>query len=211
MPVCRSSGSSVRPTLPRSRPTRTASDTLPSTVGSPIVISSSSGCRRGGASPGPRLDFYNYWMKMHSWMSPPSGSTAYYGNSLVHQKGFTAANDNWICLEIMVKVNPSPASGAGAELAVWKNDTLVQHFTDKAPLGYWIKDKFCPKGADNPTCTSYPPPPGTKLIPLDLQLRSTTTLKLNYVWPQNYITAGAAGDVTYDDIVIAKARVGCLH
>jgi hypothetical protein len=159
-----------------------------------------------GSNPGPRLDFYNYWMKMHS-----HNGVDYWGNTLIHQQGFQVENDTWMCLEIMVKVNPSPSSGAGAELAVWKNDALVQHFTDKAPLGYWIKDKFCPSGADDPSCTNYPPPPGTVLIPLDLQLRSTTALKINYFWPQNYITSGPAGNVTYDDMVIAKVRVGCLQ
>lgn len=51
---------------------------------------------------------------------------------------------------------------------------------------------------------------GTTLIPLDLQWRKTTALKLNYFWPQNYITSGTAGAVSYDDMVVAKVRVGCL-
>ncbi len=165
-----------------------------------------------GASPGPRLDFYNYWMRMHSWMDTPSGSTAYYGNTLVHLKGFTVDNDQWMCLEIQVKLNPGPSSGAGAELAVWKNDVLVQRFTDSGPPGYWIKDKFCPNpGADSPECTSYWPPAGTPKTTLDLQWRSTTALKLNYLWPQNYITSGSAGDVYYDDMVVARTRVGCIR
>lgn len=163
-----------------------------------------------GASPGPRLDFYNYWMKMHSWMTTPSGSTAYYGNTLVHKKGFQVVNGGWMCIEIMAKLNPSASSGAGAELAVWKDDALVQHFTGTSSLGYWIKDKFCPTSADSPECTDYPPPSGTVMIPLDLQVRSTTALKLNYLWPQNYITEGPAGAVTYDDLVVAKVRIGCL-
>jgi len=163
-----------------------------------------------GANPGPRLDFYNYWMKMHSWMDQPSGSTAYWGNTLVHQKGFRVTDDTWMCVEIQVKVNPNPASAAGAILAVWKDDVLVQRFTDAAPLGYWIKDKYCPVGADSNECTDYPPPAGTKMIPLDLQYRNDASLRLNYFWPQNYITSGAAGNVWYDDIVIATQYVGCI-
>ena len=31
--------------------------------------------------PTPRMDFYNYWMQMHSWMDVPMGDTAYYGNA----------------------------------------------------------------------------------------------------------------------------------
>jgi len=163
-----------------------------------------------GQAATPRMDFYNYWMKMHSWMDVPSGNTAYYGNTLIHQTSVVAP-DAWMCVEIHVKVNPDPSSGAGAELGLWVNDQSVQQFTDSAPLGYWIKDKFCPEGVDSSECTNYPPPTGTTLIPLDLQYRSTMALKLNAFWPQNYITSGGDGSVWYDDMVVAKSRVGCIQ
>jgi hypothetical protein len=164
-----------------------------------------------GSAPGPRLDFYNYWMKMHSWMDQPSGSQAYWGNTLVHQKGFVAEDNTWMCLEVQIKLNPAAGSGAGAALTLWKNDKLVARFTDTESLGYWIKDKFCPKSADSAECTDYPPPSGTTMIPLDQQYRSTLALKLNAFWPQNYITEGPAGSLWYDDMVVAKERVGCLR
>ena len=42
--------------------------------------------------------------------------------------------------------------------------------------------------------------------------RSTAALQLDYFWPQNYITtAGTTARVEYDDMVIAKTRVGCLQ
>lgn len=159
-----------------------------------------------------RMDFYNYWMKMHSWMSQPSGSTAYYGNSLIHQKSLQAPGGQWMCIELHIKLNPDPSNGKGAELGLWVNDKSIIQFTDSSPLGYWIKDKFCPTNADSSECTNYPPPSGTTMIPLDLQYRSTTALKLNAFWPQNYITtAGATGSVWYDDMVVAKRRIGCLQ
>lgn len=158
----------------------------------------------------PRMDFYNYWMKMHSWMDTPMGTTAYYGNSLIHQTAVVAP-DAWMCVEIHIKLNPGPSSGAGAELGLWVDDQSIQQFTDSAPLGYWTKDKFCPEGVDSSECTNYPPPAGTTLIPLDLQYRSTTALKLNAFWPQNYITSGGDGSVWYDDMVVATARVGCIQ
>jgi hypothetical protein len=47
---------------------------------------------------------------------------------------------------------------------------------------------------------------------LDLQARTTTSLKLNYFWPQNYITAaGTTGTVQFADMVVATTRVGCLQ
>jgi hypothetical protein len=158
----------------------------------------------------PRMDFYNYWMKMHSWMDTPMGTTAYYGNSLIHQTAVTAS-DSWMCVEIHIKLNPDPSSGAGAALGLWVDDRSIQQFSDTSPVGYWIKDKFCPEGVDGAECTDYPPPAGTTLIPLDLQYRNTTALKLNAFWPQNYITDNSTGSVWYDDMVVAKTRVGCIQ
>jgi hypothetical protein len=159
----------------------------------------------------PRLDYYNYWMAMRSWMDVPMGNTAYYGNALVHRSSFTADDDQWICLEVHVKLNMDLTSSAGAELDVWKNDALVQHFDAQAPTGCWIKDKFCASGADGSECTAYPDLCQQPFVPLDLQWRSTAALALNYFWPQNYITQGPDGSVSYDEMVVAKVRVGCLQ
>jgi hypothetical protein len=165
----------------------------------------------GTGSPNPRFDFYNYWMQMHSWQDMPMGSTAYYGNALVHQNSFLADDDTWNCLEVHIKLNTDLTSTKGAVLEVWKNDGLVQRFDEQAPVGYWIKDKFCPMGADGTECTNYPPPQGTQLIPLDLQWRSTAALQLNWFWPQNYITDPATADFSLDDMVVATQRVGCIQ
>jgi hypothetical protein len=156
----------------------------------------------------PRLDFYNYWMQMHSWMDAPSGTTAYYGNALVHQNAFTVDQAEWMCIEVHVKLNTDVTSAAGAVLEVWKDDALVQHFDASGPLGYWIKDKFCPTGADGPECTDYPSPANTTL---NLQFRNTSSLQLNAFWPQNYITSGPDGNVQFDDMVVATERIGCLR
>jgi hypothetical protein len=160
----------------------------------------------GGMSP--RFDFYNYWMQMHSWMAQPMGNTAYYGNALVHQNGFTLDEEQWVCIEIHLKLNSDPSGGLGAMLEVWKNDALVQSFGETSPKGYWIRDKFCPQGADGTECTDYPAPADTLL---DLQFRSSTALKLNYFWPQNYITDPSTGGVQYDDMIVATSRIGCLQ
>jgi hypothetical protein len=50
------------------------------------------------------------------------------------------------------------------------------------------------------------------MIPLDLQLRSTSDLHINAFWPQNYITDSTTeGAVQYDDMVVATERIGCLQ
>ncbi|NMB73555.1 MAG: hypothetical protein GYA21_00335 [Myxococcales bacterium] len=160
-------------------------------------------------SPALRFDFYNYWMTMHSWMANPvDDGTAYYGNALVHRNDFTVDEEHWVCLEVHVRLNTDLGSGQGAILEVWKNDVLVQRFDDTGPLGYWIRDKFCTAAADGAECTDYPAPFDQVL---DLQFRSTADLALNAFWPQNYITEGPAGTLTFDQMVVATRRVGCMH
>jgi hypothetical protein len=158
----------------------------------------------------PRFDFYNYWRGMHTWMADPvaDDGTAYYGNGLVHRNDFTVDEDAWVCLEVHVRLNPDAGSTAGAMLETWKNDTLMRSFTDAGPMGYWIRDKFCPEGADGAECTDYPAP-ATEI--LDLRFRSSTDLRLNAFWPQNYITDDAMGTLVFDQMVVATRRVGCLR
>jgi hypothetical protein len=93
---------------------------------------------------------------------------------------------------------------------LWVDDRSIMQFTDASPLGYRIKDKFCPDAATGRECTDYRPTSAV-LVPLDLQCCSTTDLKLTAFWPQNYITSGGAGAVWYDDMVVAKRRVGCIR
>jgi hypothetical protein len=162
----------------------------------------------GGANP--RIDFYSYWMKMHSWQDNPSGPGAYYGNTLIHREDVRSTSDHWMCIELHSKVNPNPSSGDGAELGLWIDDQSVIQFTDSAPLGYWIKDKFCPENADSPTCTDFTPQ-NPSLVPLDLQVRSTTALRHTYLWTQNYVSGAIESDVYYDDMVVATTRIGCLQ
>jgi hypothetical protein len=164
----------------------------------------------GSGMPNPRFDTYSYWMQMHSWMDMPMGNTAYYGNAVVNQKAFTADDTTWICLEVHMKLNTDLSSGTGAVLEIWKNDGLIQHYDDQGPMGCWIKDKFCVSGTDGPECTNYPNLCLKPYVVLDQQWRSTASLPLNYFWPQNYITDTATGAVEFDDMVIAKSRVGCL-
>ena len=158
----------------------------------------------------PRFDFYNYWMTMHSWMADPivDDGTAYYGNGFVHRNDFTIDPGTWNCLEIHVRLNSDANSGSGAILEVWKNDTLMERFDDNGPMGYWIRDKFCPAGADGSECTDYP---DTADQMLDLQMRNTTDLRLNAFWPQNYITDDAMGTLILDQMVVATQRIGCMQ
>jgi hypothetical protein len=158
----------------------------------------------GGAA---QFDTYDYWMNMHSWMAVPSGDTAYYGNTVINRTSFTVDEGSWVCVEMHIKLNSDLASATGSLLEVWKNDVAEASFSDSGPKGYWIRDKFCLPSADGSECTDYPAPFDTVL---DLQARTTASLPLNYLWPQNYITtSGVSGTVQYDDMVVATTRVGC--
>jgi hypothetical protein len=115
-----------------------------------------------------------------------------------------------MCVEVHLKLNTDVASAAGAALDLWKNDVLVQHFDSQSPLGCWIKDKFCPVGADGSECTDYPSLCKQPYVPADLQWRSTSALQITGIGFGNYITEGTGGSVHYDHVVAATAHIGCL-
>jgi len=112
------------------------------------------------------------------------------------------------CYEIHLKVNPDPTTETGAVLEVWQNDSLIRRFDDTGPMGYWVKDKFCPVDADGTECTTYKPANPT-LVPLDQQWRITSALKINYIWPRNYNIQTPNSEFILDDMVVATQRVGC--
>jgi hypothetical protein len=155
------------------------------------------------------MDFYTYWMGMHSWRKNPTGAAGdYWGNTLLHDPGFHMRSDTWVCYEIHLRLNPDPAHGTGAMLEVWENDRLIRRFDDTGPYGYWVRDKFCPNDADGAECTDYRPVKPL-LVLLDQQWRGTTALKINYFWPQNYNDAGASSSLLLADMVVATRRIGC--
>lgn len=165
----------------------------------------------GTSSFGRRMDFYNYWMNMRSWMDgQPDPDTGFYGNPVLHRDDFYMKIDEWMCIEFMIRLNDDLNSAAGGELAAWYEDELLYHFTESGPLGYWVRDKFCVADADAAACLDYAPPEEEREQEvLDLQWRTTEELRLNWFWPQNYISDGQ-GSIQFDDIVVATERIGCI-
>jgi hypothetical protein len=160
--------------------------------------------------PGTPMDLYTYWMGMHSWKAAPTGVRYdYFGNTLLHDAEFHLQSGKWECYEVHLKLNPDPAGGAGAVLEVWENGKLIRRFDDHGPLGYWVRDKFCPTHADGAECTMYRPAKA-KLGLLDQRWRRTSALKINYFWPQNYNTASTDSSLLLDDMVVATRRIGCI-
>jgi len=146
---------------------------------------------------------------MHSFKETPTGAQGeYWGNTVLQEARFRLASNSWECYELHLRLNPDPANGAGAVLEVWDNDALVRRFDDTGPVGFWIRDKFCPKDSTSPVCTTYRPA-HPKLERLDQRWRATQALKINYSWIQNYNTNRADSSLLIDDMVVAKERIGC--
>ena len=162
------------------------------------------------ALPHTPMDLYIYWRGMHSWKIAPTGRRYdYLGNTVLHDPHFRLRTNTWMCYEIHLKLNPDPASAAGAVLEVWRNDRRVRRFDDHGPLGYWVRDKFCPQHGSGSECTRYRSE-HPHLIRLDQRWRTARALKINYFWPQNYNTAARNSSLLLADIVIAKERIGCI-
>jgi hypothetical protein len=160
----------------------------------------------GAAAP---LDLYVFWMQMRSWKAAPSGARGdYSGNTLLHEPGFRERNDTWVCYEIHLKLNPDPASAAGAVLEVWQNDTLVRRFDENGPLGYLVRDKFCAVDSSDRQCTDYRPA-RPQLAPLEQRWRSAAALRINYLWLQNFNDAATTSALRIAALAVATRRIGC--
>jgi hypothetical protein len=153
------------------------------------------------------MDFYNYWVGMHSFEANPTGADAYYGNTLLHDAQLLTGDGNWTCYEIHLKLNPEMTNGTGAVLELWKNDTLVRRFDDTGPYGYWVGDRFCPTDADGTECTAYRA--GRPDVLLNQQYRTVPQLKINYIWPEHYNTGSTPSSLRFADMVVAQQRIGC--
>jgi len=146
-----------------------------------------------------RWDYYTYWMEMHG----SSGSPPYYGNDFINDSNFSVNRGQWLCVEVMVKMN-YPTTERNGEQAVWVNGLpwymggqLVSYLGEGFPNGYWVWDSFHPD-------IGSPPFEG-------FRWRSVEDLKINFFWPSLYITTAPTGYISkvwFDDIVIAKEYIG---
>src|SRR5213592_3543793 len=139
------------------------------------------------------FDHYDYWMDMRV---SPDGK--YWGNTLLNDPTVRIPTGQWACVEHMVKLN-NPVTAFNGEHAIWINGVEVSHLGPGFPNGFWTWGNFTqdPSGS-----------------PFDgFRWRSTTNLKLNWIWLQVYAPndpAGFTGTIKYDHVVAAKSYVGCL-
>ncbi|MHC4738903.1 MAG: hypothetical protein ACYS9Y_08380 [Planctomycetota bacterium] len=157
-----------------------------------------------------RWDYYTYWMEMRSWQTPegvPDGRpNPYYGNGFITDSTFNVVRGEWLCIEVMVKMN-NPTTERNGEQAVWVNGLpwysggqLTSHLGEGFPYGNWQRDTWSPTLAG---------------VPFDgFRWRSVEELKLNFFWLETYITTAPTGYVSkvwFDDIVIAKEYIGPIY
>ena len=145
-----------------------------------------------------RWDFYSYWMGMKS--SPDKKS---WGHDFVNDDNLKAEREQWICVELMMKMN-DPVTESNGEQELWidgkswgKDGQLISHLGKGFPKGKWIWDSFMPDPEGEPF--------------EGFQWRSDEKLNLNFLWMLLYITDAPPGHVSkvwFDDIVVAKKYIG---
>lgn len=162
-----------------------------------------------------RWDYYAYWHEMRG--SPPRGQT--WGNSFINEDAIVVKKGEWVCVEMMIKLND--VGDSNGELALWLDGKLISHLKKGEPRGIFLFDKFFPhregEGVVWDTSSgerrSLPSEPGGSPFP-GFNWRTTEELNINFVWLYVYITKGTTGHVNnvwFDDVVLATEYIGPLE
>lgn len=159
-----------------------------------------------------RWDYYSYWQQMRG--SPPRGQT--WGNSFIHDPALKVRRGEWICVELMMKMND--VGRANGEMALWIDGRLVSHFGPGFPKGKWIFDKFLPgEGGEGVRWNDRLNRRERLEVPRDgapfegFAWRSDKNLRLNFLWLLCYLTNAPRGHVSkiwLDNVVVAKTYIG---
>jgi hypothetical protein len=148
-----------------------------------------------------RWDFYSYWMEMRS---SPDGKS--WGHDFINDPQLTVKRGQWICVELMMKMNEPVAESNGAQALwidgrLWKKDGQTVSYLGKGfPRGKWVWDSFLPDPAEEPFA--------------GFRWRRTEELRLNFLWLLLYITKAPPGYVSrvwFDDIVVAREYIGPIN
>ncbi len=136
-------------------------------------------------------DFYTYWMHMRGYADP----NYFWGNTFHPYPPAPIVRGEWICVELMMKVN-DPVDSYNGEQAFWVNGKKIQHLGKGFPDGYWTWDKF------------YPHPDSSAFE--GFQWRNDENLKLNFFWLLYYMTGETdhMNKVYFDDVVVSTEYIG---
>ena len=136
-------------------------------------------------------DFYTYWMHMRGYADP----NYFWGNTFHPDPPAPINRGEWICVELMMKIN-DPVDSYNGEQAFWVNGEKIHHLGEGFPDGYWIWDKF------------YPDPDSSAFE--GFQWRNDENLKLNFFWLLYYMTGETeqTDKVYFDDVVVSTEYIG---
>jgi hypothetical protein len=136
-------------------------------------------------------DFYTYWMHMRGYADP----NYFWGNTFHPDPPALINRGEWICVELMMKVN-DPIDSYNGEQAFWVNGEKIYHLGEGFPNGYWIWDNF------------YPHPDSSAFE--GFQWRNDDKLKLNFFWLLYYMTGETdhTDKVYFDDVVVSTDYIG---
>ena len=152
--------------------------------------------------------FYTYWHEMHSWQTVHGEAdgrpNAFYGNNFRPEKQPHFKRDEWICVELMIKLN-TPGKHDG-EQAFWINGEKVGHWKAGSPEGTWIRDSFRSFGKWNKDPKPFE----------GFNWRTDEALKINYIYLQWYLSKNQSwpkmtadkNTVYFDDLVLATEYIG---
>ena len=150
----------------------------------------------------PGMDTYIYWGDMkqdaggNCWgnVMVTEGATGY-GNPAAPGKYPQVAFDQWICVEVMLRLN-NPVTEYNGELAVWVNGVKVGHWGPGFPNGHWDKDKWYNNPAD-PAFQGF-------------RWRTDPNLNINWLWLEYYHENPAAPSsyMKLSNIVMATKYIG---
>jgi hypothetical protein len=119
----------------------------------------------------------------------------FWGNTFHPNPAAPIKLDEWICVELMMKVN-DPVDAYNGEQAFWVNGEKIQHLGKGFPSGYWVWDNF------------YPHPDSSAFE--GFQWRIDDNLKLNFFWLLYYMTGETdhMNKVYFDDVVVSTEYIG---
>jgi hypothetical protein len=170
---------------------------------------------RGFPPPG-MWHFYTYWPKMRSWQNVDGTGTSFYGNNFEPEEPVVIPRDQWICVEVMVKMNSSPEVPDG-EQAFWIDGKLAAHYAPGSVIGRWVRDTF---RLDKENGQPFE----------GLRWRQDMRVNVNTIWLLHYVTEDAfkrtdayaannpnatintqALTVWFDDLVAATQYIGPIQ
>jgi hypothetical protein len=156
--------------------------------------------------------FYTYWPEMRSFENEDGTGTQCYGNDFEPREPVVAPRGEWICVEMMVKMNSAPDQADG-EQALWIDGKPVGSF-GPGMVGYWLRDSFRNDGDKAKPCEG-------------IRWRHDMGVNINKVKLENYVSESAfarseeyaaahpdfaintrQATVWFDDVVVSKEYVG---